>query len=1231
MGWQITGLAIAPVLAGICCLALAAYAWSRRERSGAAALFILLLGVAVWCLGYAAELSSGSLWAKVLWAKAQYLGIVAVPLAWLTFVVQYTGAARWFSPRTVAWLTVVPVATLLLAWTNELHRLVWVQIELAEQGRGLIASRLDYGWGFWVHTVYSYAMLALGCLILIQALIRAPRFYASRVSLLLLSAMLPWVGNVLHLAGLLSVPLDPTPLGFAVSGVLLLLALLRIRFRNVSPVPRDTVVESMTDGLLVLDDQDRVMDVNPAAERMLGRTAPEMVGHELADALPDHPSLVQCYREARSLDVPPSQQAGAQPEVICPGYGEDAERRCTMSLAPLSLPGGRAVGHLVLLRDVTLRTRTEEALHAQQELFRGLVAVARATAERLSLHDTLSDVLTTCARVTEAEYGTLLTFDERGQVLQSLAMDAGGTVSRSRALLDDEATRVWFSWAGQHHEPLIAPDILDVPYLPSLSRDVPEARSALIVPIVSGSVSLGVLTLIHSGPSHFAQDHANLMRAAGDQLGLALRNARYFDTQQRVAQHQSTLFHVLRSVANQRDPENVMQTAVQSIAQFAGWQNVAVALLNEERTSWEIGASAEGLSYPDRLYSIDEGIIGRALRMLETQCVSDVAADPDYVAGHPNARSELVVPLRHGERLIGALDVESDQLDAFREDDVLLAESLGDTLALAIESATRYAETHRQATDLGVLYTVTRMTSHSLSLEGVLSQALTSVLISLEFEAGLIALADPVDGQLRLAAEYGLPRHMSERYRRDGMAGTLSEHVHQRAETVTVRDFRQGGDDGIARLGRQLAGYGLRGYAGIPLLHRHSSLGTMSVFCRRPNAISSRRIVLLEALGRQVATAVTNARLFQETVNERQRLLTLIESSRDGIVLVDLEERVLVINSHALEFMRLPGAPEEWRDRSLADALGVLNEYAPEAVERISQEKLRAREGSDAASEWQCTMPPRIIQWTNLPVVADQRLLGRLLVMRDVTEERMLARMRNDLVHTMVHDLRNPLTGISTALKLLDAKLAGKLTPAQHRLMEIANGAAERMIDLVAGILDVSQLESGQVPVRPQTLSLGELVDETIGLEAPIALANRLKLRSSVSGDLPLVWADVDLIRRVLQNLVGNAVKFTPPGGQIEVRATTWVGAEEGPGREAVCVSVIDNGPGVPGELKPSLFQKFVVGQQEEHGTGLGLAFCRLAVEAHGGQIWVESEKGQGAAFHFTLPVAQATADTGPP
>jgi signal transduction histidine kinase len=244
------------------------------------------------------------------------------------------------------------------------------------------------------------------------------------------------------------------------------------------------------------------------------------------------------------------------------------------------------------------------------------------------------------------------------------------------------------------------------------------------------------------------------------------------------------------------------------------------------------------------------------------------------------------------------------------------------------------------------------------------------------------------------------------------------------------------------------------------------------------------------------------------------------------------------------------------------------------------------------------------------------------LVLRDVTEERMLAKLRDDLTHTMVHDLRNPLTGISTALKLLDQKLVGLLTPAQHRLLEIADGSAQRMVDLVSAILDVSRLEGGRMPINPAPVSLHELVDEITRLQSPLATAHDLKLEARAPHHLPFAWADAELVGRVLQNLVGNAIKFTPPNGRVIVRAERCEQELQGVPYQFLCISVEDTGSGVPPELLDNLFQKFVVGEQEGSGSGLGLVFCRLAVEAHGGRIWVDSEQGKGATFTFSLPIA---------
>jgi signal transduction histidine kinase len=237
--------------------------------------------------------------------------------------------------------------------------------------------------------------------------------------------------------------------------------------------------------------------------------------------------------------------------------------------------------------------------------------------------------------------------------------------------------------------------------------------------------------------------------------------------------------------------------------------------------------------------------------------------------------------------------------------------------------------------------------------------------------------------------------------------------------------------------------------------------------------------------------------------------------------------------------------------------------------------------------------------------------------------------MREDLTHTMVHDLRNPLTGISTALQLLDSKLVDVITPAQHRLFEIANNSTQKMVDLVNSILDLSRLEKGKMPLDCAPVLLPDLLEETLRLQSPLYSAKHLHLESDVSPTLPLAWVDAEIVERVLQNIIGNAIKFTPAGGTIQVRATEHVAALATGGNPAdppcshVRISVTDSGPGVPPDLRDKLFDKFVVGEQAERGSGLGLAFCKLAVEAHGGEIWVESEPDKGATFNFTLPVFQ--------
>jgi signal transduction histidine kinase len=218
----------------------------------------------------------------------------------------------------------------------------------------------------------------------------------------------------------------------------------------------------------------------------------------------------------------------------------------------------------------------------------------------------------------------------------------------------------------------------------------------------------------------------------------------------------------------------------------------------------------------------------------------------------------------------------------------------------------------------------------------------------------------------------------------------------------------------------------------------------------------------------------------------------------------------------------------------------------------------------------------------------------------------------------MVHDLRNPLGSIFTSLLLVEKEDQANLAENQRFLLKIARNNAQRMLKIVDDILAVSKLESGRMELQRGPLQLGDLVAGVLRAQAPLAAEKELRLESEATPALPPAWADAWLMERVLQNLVDNAIKFTPPGGTVTVAARQ---SEESLGPPCLHVSVTNDGPGIPADLQQRVFLKFVTGGQEQSGSGLGLAFCKLVVEAHGGRIWVESAPGQGATFTFSLPI----------
>ena len=352
------------VTAGVVLAGLALYVARRRRSPAGHSLAVLLLAVAWWGLAYAVELSAQDLDAKGLWGDLKYVGVVTLPPAWLVFVLRYTGRARALSRRAVLALAAEPLAVLVLLAVPATHDLIRYY-EPGDAGEPL--PIVGTGPLFWVHLVYAYGLVVLATSVFVVTLVRLSRVYWRLSATLVAAALLPWTLNALYNLGVgVFARIDLTPFAFVVTGGVLVWGLYRERLVNLTPVARSVVVETMADGVIVLDAFRRVVDMNPAAAGILGVRTADAVGIPLTELLREHPALAAQY-----LASDPSRPSVV--EVTLPVGGGvrhfDARRQ------PLPDQAGKTAGELVVLRDVTERRVAE---HQMRQLLDERTRIATA-------------------------------------------------------------------------------------------------------------------------------------------------------------------------------------------------------------------------------------------------------------------------------------------------------------------------------------------------------------------------------------------------------------------------------------------------------------------------------------------------------------------------------------------------------------------------------------------------------------------------------------------------------------------------------------------------------------------------------------------------------------------------------------------------------------------------------------------------------------------------------------
>jgi NtrC-family two-component system sensor histidine kinase KinB len=841
-----------------------------------------------------------------------------------------------------------------------------------------------------------------------------------------------------------------------------------------------------------------------------------------------------------------------------------------------------------------------------------LYSISRELTAQLDLRELLQRILQLTLQAVGSPAGSILVLDENGEASEGAIAFEGKVHDHSMEQLRDTFEHGLAGWVVEHRQAVLIEDTRkDKRWLRKPDEEDTESSSAISVPLLARERVVGVLTLVRRQVKPFSQEDLALATAIADQAGVAVSNAHLFKAEQERRRFASILQEIARSINQTLEPSQVFEQILEQLKRIVDFDSASIFLLEdnhfrpvamlgienkEHALSFTISLESDELS--KRIFESRKPLIIEDVQEIDTWM------QIEGVPGADKIRAWIGAPLIVRDRVVGMLNVDSHEVAAYDSDVIELIEAFADQASTAVANALLFDESQRRIASMAALTQTARVVTASLDLNEVLQRITDRTQESLEVEAASLALVNHADGALvfRVASGFGADEVVGMRLKPgQGIAGWVLEHD----EAVFSYDVQS--DPRFFPEVDQKLGFESRVIACVPIRVQDQTIGILEAINPRRGRLSQEQMDLLIGIAGLAGTAIIHAQLFEETQSARQRYASLFEDSVDSILISDIQGQVTDANKRAEAFLGY--SADQIAQRSIID----LHEPDPDLIPADLREL-------DSSQTFSYDGTVRDNRGRMLPVEVHVKRMGVgsssfvQWIMRDISERLELAELRTDLTSMIFHDLRSPLGNIISSLEVLQGSFDEEDETIQS-VLSIASRSSRRASRLVESLLDLDRFEAEKAVLNKSDTSIGAIIAEAVEEVHPTAEARGQFLRISLSPQLPVVSMDADMIRRVLINLLENAVKYTRAGDHIDVSARMGDGYLE--------VSVRDNGPGISSEDRERIFDKFfrLSGESRPKGLGLGLAFCRLAVEAHGGKIWVDSEEGKGSTFTFTLPV----------
>ena len=793
------------------------------------------------------------------------------------------------------------------------------------------------------------------------------------------------------------------------------------------------------------------------------------------------------------------------------------------------------------------------------------------------------------------------------------------------------------------------------------------AKSWLGVPMIAGDRVIGAIAVqSFDREDAFDAAHLELLTIVSGQASVAYHNASLFQERLRRIEQLNVLNEMAQAISSTLELDELLGVVYQQVTRIVEADNCYIALYDEEteeitfpfvmdpeqREDWSPRKKGDGLT----------GTIVATGQPLLLPCgAAGVYRQQGLEVDAGLCRSWLGVPMIAEDKVLGVIAVQDyEREEVYHQEHLGLLSTVAAQAAVAVRNAQLYrqlvgfsselegmveartreleqalAELTVERDRVEALYEITSELGATLELDRVLQRALQLFASALSLDHGTILLVDQESGVLNLRAtlEPGrrLPREGAPTAWKSGvgLAGWVLEH----REPVLVADIRAD-DRWVHRPGKELS---VRSVVAAPLsLGGGDILGVLILGHPEPGHFTPDHLQLITAATAQIAMSVNNSDLYafitdqadqlgaalQAQQEEAAKNRAVLESIADGVLVLDHNGRVLLVNPAAEELLGFAGMALEGEHFRHMLGLGETEIHRELSQSLYSELLKRLDVGDDQAPNTESSVRlqagTRVLAVNLAPlIVSPGGTPGVVAALRDISREAEVERLKNEFISTVSHELRTPMTSIKGYTDLLFLGMAGGLTDAQRNFLKIIKSNADRLTALVNDILDISRIETGRMRLTIGALALGQIISQTVVSFQGQYREKGLNLIWEEPQELPDVRGDAARVAQVLSNLIANAWQYTAAGGTVTVSVEAVDGFLQ--------TDISDTGIGIASDDLSRIFDRFYRADhplvQEAEGTGLGLSIVKMFVEMLGGEIWVESQPGQGTTFSFTLPL----------